>query len=505
MASLNLLRQTSLHGGLQRPSVSKVHGMNQVVRVPPQQSIAYARHTQAVGSIGKCSHRSIATFISGARNGVYTQLVSQLDTPAEGFDSIEDALADLAQGKFVVVLDDEDRENEGDLIINADKVTTESMAFMVEYTSGVICISMEGHDMDRLKLPLMVPPSDNNESMSTAFTITIDLKEGCSTGISAADRTATIRRMADPTSHPEEFRRPGHIFPLRYRQGGVITRPGHTEAALDLARLSGSHPAGVLCEIVNKADGSMSRTPQLIAMAKEHNLRIITIADLVRYRLHHDQLLQHAAAVPLDTRAGLFTAHCFRSLIDGSEHAALVAGSVSGAADVPVRMQVQNMLVDVFGSTHCGEQSYLDRSMQNISAAGQGIVLYVKPHSASNTNPSLVAQLEAHLQEQQECSTSGPSSSSSSGEASSSSSSRAFADLRDYATAAHMLRHLGVASAQLLGHSQSDSDQLAAFGVATSSAAAAAGGGSGSSWEGNGLRLQALGNGSSSKKPAGVV
>jgi 3,4-dihydroxy 2-butanone 4-phosphate synthase/GTP cyclohydrolase II len=436
---------------------------------------------------------------------VYTQLVSHLDTPAQGFDSIEAALGDLAQGKFVVVLDDEDRENEGDLIINADKMTTESMAFMVEYTSGVICISMDGSDMNRLKLPLMVPPSDNNESMSTAFTITIDLKEGCTTGISAADRTSTIRRMADPSSHPDEFRRPGHIFPLRYRQGGVITRPGHTEAALDLARLSGSYPAGVLCEIVNKADGSMSRTPQLMAFAKEHNLRIITIADLVRYRLHHDQLLQHVAAVPLDTRAGLFTAHCFRSLIDGSEHAALVAGSVSGAAEVPVSMQQQNLLVDVFGSTHCGEQSFLDRSMQTVSAAGQGIVLYIKPHSSATTNPSLVAQLESHLQEQQSCSTSSPSSSSSGSSEETSSSSRAFADLRDYATAAHMLRHLGVASTHLLGHSQADADQLAAFGVVSSSvAAAAAGGASGSSWEANALRLQTLGNGSSSMKPAGV-
>ncbi len=217
-----------------------------------------------------------------------------LEQPLPGFDSIESALADLADGKLVVVLDDEDRENEGDLIMNADKVTTETMAFLVEYTSGVVCISMEGQDLDRLRLPLMVSSAENEESMYTAFAITVDLREDITTGISASDRAKTIRHLANPAAVSGDFRRPGHIFPLRYRPGGVLVRPGHTEAALDLARLSGSFPAGVLCEVVNKEDGSMSRTPELLAFAKQHNLKCITIADLIRYRLRHDQLVQES-------------------------------------------------------------------------------------------------------------------------------------------------------------------------------------------------------------------
>jgi 3,4-dihydroxy 2-butanone 4-phosphate synthase len=179
-----------------------------------------------------------------SKESVYAQQLGSLNTPSEGFDSIGEALQDLAAGKFVVVLDDEDRENEGDLIINADKVTTADMAFMVEHTSGVICIGMHGEDLDRLRLPLMVDSRANNESMYTAFTVTVDLEEGTTTGISAADRAATLRALADPSRHPSDFRRPGHIFPLRARPGGVLVRPGHTEAAVDLATLSGSYPAG---------------------------------------------------------------------------------------------------------------------------------------------------------------------------------------------------------------------------------------------------------------------
>jgi 3,4-dihydroxy 2-butanone 4-phosphate synthase/GTP cyclohydrolase II len=406
-----------------------------------------------------------------AKKSVYAP-VQGVAAAAAGFDSIEDALHDLRQGKFVVVLDDEDRENEGDLIMNADKMTTEAMAFMVEYTSGVICISMEAADMDRLRLPLMVDSAANNESMYTAFTITIDLKEGCTTGISAADRSATIRAMADPASKPEQFRRPGHIFPLKYRPGGVLVRPGHTEAALDLARLSGSYPAGVLCEIVNKEDGSMSRTPQLMAFAAQHGLRIITIADLVRYRLQQEQSLELVASAPLDTRAGSFTLHCFRSKVDGSEHAALVAAGPgpSAAADhqqpLPVRLQLQDTLVDVFGSTHCGQASGLDQGMAAAAAAGAGALLYIQGHAdkgaasaGSSSSSSLSSQLEAYMRQQGECSTSGAAASSSS------SSSGVSTDMRDYAVAAHMLRHLGLSQVELMGHSEADASSLEAFGI----------------------------------------
>jgi 3,4-dihydroxy 2-butanone 4-phosphate synthase/GTP cyclohydrolase II len=413
--------------------------------------------------------RRLAVCAGQAKKSVYAP-VQGAAAAAAGFDSIEDALHDLRQGKFVVVLDDEDRENEGDLIMNADKMTTEAMAFMVEYTSGVICISMEGADMDRLRLPLMVDSAANNESMYTAFTITIDLSEGCTTGISAADRSATIRAMADPAVKPEAFRRPGHIFPLKYRPGGVLVRPGHTEAALDLARLSGSYPAGVLCEIVNKEDGSMSRTPQLMAFAQQQGLRIITIADLVRYRLQQEQTLELVASTPLDTRAGSFTLHCFRSVVDGSEHAALVAAGPAPAAaaaaaeqqqPMPVRLQLADTLVDVFGSTHCGQASGLDQAMAAAAAAGRGALLYIQSHAdkaaaSSTSSSSLSSQLEAYMRQQGECSTSGAAASSSSGMS---------ADMRDYAVAAHMLRHLGLSQVELMGHSEVDASSLEAFGI----------------------------------------
>ncbi|KAF6258072.1 3,4-dihydroxy-2-butanone 4-phosphate synthase-domain-containing protein [Scenedesmus sp. NREL 46B-D3] len=357
--------------------------LNVASRVPPA-----AVHALASG-IAPCSSRpnnqttrTLVVASGSSKQSLYTQLPTRLDEPTPGFDSIASALEDLAAGKFVVVLDDEDRENEGDLIINADKITTEAMAFMVEHTSGVICISMEGRDMDRLKLPLMVTSTENDESMYTAFTVTVDLRKGTSTGISAADRAATLRAMADPASHPDDFRRPGHIFPLRYRQGGVIVRPGHTEAAVDLARASGSYAAGVLCEIVDRSDGSMARTPLLMQFAKQHGLRIITIADLIRYRLRHEQLLQQVAAAQLDTRHGTFAAYCFRSLVDGAEHAALVAGGIGSSSGsshsqqqqqpVLARVQMQQHLTDVFGSLHCGQGPFLTklwkRSQQRAAA-----------------------------------------------------------------------------------------------------------------------------------------
>ncbi|CAL5219986.1 g1924 [Coccomyxa viridis] len=189
---------------------------------------------------------------------------------------------------MVVVLDDEDRENEGDLIMAADKVTPADVEFIRKHTSGYICVGMEGSTLDRLQLPLMIDSAENEEAMYTAFTVTVDAREGISTGISASDRARTLRMLAGPATQPSQLRRPGHICPLRCREGGVLTRPGHTEAAVDLARLAGCQPAGVLCEVVNPEDGSMSRTPELLEFAKQHRLRCITIADLVRYRLHYD-------------------------------------------------------------------------------------------------------------------------------------------------------------------------------------------------------------------------
>lgn len=246
-----------------------------------------------------------------------------LDVPAPGFDSIPDALAAMAAGRAVVVLDDEDRENEGDLICAADRVTPETMAFIVRHTSGVVCVGMEGRDLDRLRIPLMISSAENEEAMYTAFTVTVDLRHGTSTGISAADRAATMRALADPNVAPEDFKRPGHIFPLRAREGGVLHRPGHTEASVDLCRLAGCRPAGVLCEIVS-TDGSMARTPELQAFSKEHDLKCITIADLVRYRLKHDRLVESTAVATQETRWGPFTLHAYRSLLDGRDRKSVV-------------------------------------------------------------------------------------------------------------------------------------------------------------------------------------
>jgi 3,4-dihydroxy 2-butanone 4-phosphate synthase/GTP cyclohydrolase II len=390
----------------------------------------------------------------------------------------------LQAGKFVVVLDDEDRENEGDLIIAGDKVTTEAMAFMVEYTSGVICIAMPGADLDRLRLPLMVDSRENNESMYTAFTVTVDLKEGTSTGISAADRAATIRAMSEPAARADDFRRPGHIFPLRYRDGGVLVRPGHTEAAVDLSRLAGSFPAGVLCEIVNKDDGSMQRTPQLLAFAQQHGLKCITIADLIRYRLRHEQLLAHVASAPLYTRHGDFTAHVYRSLVDGAEHAALVCGTPAARAaatarhgGLPAAVHAQSSLVDVFGSLHCGRGGFLDQSLAAISAEGAGVLLYTKTHqeqfggTAAGGRGGMAAELQAYAEQQRECGTEGGGGGGEAGP------SAALADLRDDAVAAHMLRHLGVGAVRLLSGSEADARRLRAFGLeATSGGGGAAGG-----------------------------
>src|SRR5215471_348912 len=235
------------------------------------------------------------------------------------FDPIDELLDELRQGHIVIVTDDANRENEGDLILAAEKATPERINFMIRHTSGVLCVPMEGQDLDRLQLPLMT--IRNTESMRTAYTISVDAKEGVSTGISAADRSRTIRLLANPNTAAEDLVRPGHVFPLRYREGGVLKRAGHTEAAVDLARLAGLRPAGVLAEVVNE-DGSMARGPDLVRFAAEHGLLIVSIAQLVRYRHEREKLVHHMGEARIPTRHGPFTAHVYRSVLDGAEHLA---------------------------------------------------------------------------------------------------------------------------------------------------------------------------------------
>jgi 3,4-dihydroxy 2-butanone 4-phosphate synthase/GTP cyclohydrolase II len=293
------------------------------------------------------------------------------------FTKIELAIEAIARGEMVIVVDSVDRENEGDLIIAAEKMTPETMAFMIRHTSGVICMPVEGRRLDDLRIPLMV--AENTESQRTAFTVSVDAKHGTTTGISAADRCATVHAMLDPATRPEDLARPGHIFPLRYREGGVLTRAGHTEASVDLARMARLAPAGVLAEIVND-DGSMARLPELERFAAEHELQIISIADLVRYRRHREKLVRRVSEARIPTDHGDFTAYVFESLLDGTEHMAFVRGEVAGTDNVLVRVHSECLTGDVFGSMRCDCGLQLDLALRLIADEGSGVVVYLRGH-----------------------------------------------------------------------------------------------------------------------------
>lgn len=309
-------------------------------------------------------------------------------------DSVERAVADIAAGKAVVVVDDEGRENEGDIIFAASKATPELMAFTIRHSSGVICVPMPARMLDRLEIPLMTP--HNKDKLRTAYTISVDARDGVSTGISAADRAHTARVLADSATEPWELTRPGHVFPLRYREGGVLVRRGHTEAAVDLARMAGLTPAGVLVEVVND-DGTMKRAPELRAFADEHGLAMISIEDLVRYRRRNENLVDRVAETRLPTRHGDFTAYGYRITTDGSEHIALVYGDVSSrGVDDPVLTRVHSECLtgDVFGSSRCDCGPQLDEALERIVAEGSGVVVYLRGHEGRGIG--LVAKLQAY-------------------------------------------------------------------------------------------------------------
>ncbi len=303
----------------------------------------------------------------------------QSDPPTVVYDPIERAIDAIAAGGIVLVADDEDRENEGDLIMAADAATPEAIAFFVRHTSGLICVGVTAERCDELRLPLMVPPASNTESHSTAFTVSVDLSAGTSTGISAADRAATLRALVDPSLTADDFNRPGHVFPLRARPGGVLKRAGHTEAAVDLARLGGRAPAGVLCEIVND-DGSMQRGASLRRFADEHDLPLVSIADLIRYRRQREKLVTRAASARLPTKWGTFRCHSFDSELDGETHLALTMGDVSNGEPVLVRVHSECVTGDVFSSVKCDCGSQLDEAMRQIGQLGRGAVVYLRGH-----------------------------------------------------------------------------------------------------------------------------
>ena len=296
---------------------------------------------------------------------------------APQFDPVTDAIEAIGRGEVVVVVDDEDRENEGDLIMAAEFVTPEKIAFFVRHTSGLICVPLTGDRLDELDIPLMV--KDNTESQRTAFTYSVDATDGTSTGISASDRAATIQALIDPATRPTDLARPGHIFPLRYSDGGVLKRAGHTEAAVDLSRMAGLYPAGVLCELVNE-DGSMSRVPDLVPFAKEHGLMMTSIADLIRYRRQNEKLVRRIAEARIPTEWGDFTCYAYESLLDGEQHIAMVRGAVQGEENVLVRVHSECLTGDVFGSMRCDCGIQLDAALARIAEEGLGALVYLRGH-----------------------------------------------------------------------------------------------------------------------------
>jgi 3,4-dihydroxy 2-butanone 4-phosphate synthase/GTP cyclohydrolase II len=294
------------------------------------------------------------------------------------FSTVEDAIAAVGRGEIVVVVDDEDRENEGDLIMAADAVTPEKIAFFIAHTSGLICAPLTPERVDHLELPLMV--STNTEIQRTAFTVTVDYRHGTTTGISASDRATTIKALADPQTRPSDLNRPGHILPLRYRVGGVLKRAGHTEAAVDLARAAGMSPAGVLCEVVSEDKSTMARLPELEAFSEKYGLHLISIADLIRYRRRNDKLVRRIASARIPTAYGEFTAAAYESVLDGEQHVALVMGEVDGARDVLVRVHSECLTGDVFGSLRCDCGPQLQGAMAAVAENGSGVIVYLRGH-----------------------------------------------------------------------------------------------------------------------------
>ncbi|AQU69722.1 bifunctional 3,4-dihydroxy-2-butanone-4-phosphate synthase/GTP cyclohydrolase II [Streptomyces niveus] len=367
-------------------------------------------------------------------------------------DPVERAIIDIAAGRPVVVVDDEDRENEGDLVIAAEKATPEIVAFMMSECRGLICAPMEGDELDRLELPQMV--DHNTESMRTAFTVSVDAApaHGVTTGISAADRATTLRLLAaGDAAGPGDFVRPGHVFPLRAKPGGVLVRNGHTEAAVDLARLAGLRPAGAIVEIAGE-DGVMLRLPELIPFARKHGLTIISIEDLIAYRRSAEPTVRREAEVRLPTAFGEFTAFGYRSTVDGVEHVALVHGDIGDGTDVLVRMHSECLTGDIFSSQRCDCGPQLQASMRRVTEAGRGVVVYLRGHEGRGIG--LLSKLRAYeLQER------GHDTLDANLELG------LPADARDYAAGARILDDLGVRSLRLMTNNPDKIDALTRHGL----------------------------------------
>jgi len=312
------------------------------------------------------------------------------------FASIEEAAAELREGRMIIIVDDEDRENEGDLVCAAELVTPEKINFMATHARGLICMPLTEERCDELHLTMQV--ADNTSFLGTAFTVSIEARKGVTTGISAADRATTILTAVDPKTRPQDLARPGHIFPLRAKKGGVLVRPGQTEASVDLARIAGLNPSAVICEIMND-DGTMARMPQLEEFAERHGLKIISVADLVRYRMQKEILVRRAVEADLPTVYGLFRAVAFENVLSGEVHLAMVMGDVTGDRPVPVRVHTENVTCDMFGSLIDDTGFQLHAALERIAAEGRGVVLYLRQRQ---NNLDLVHQLRTYqlMQEQ---------------------------------------------------------------------------------------------------------
>jgi len=289
--------------------------------------------------------------------------------------SIEEAIKDIKEGKFVIIVDDEDRENEGDLAIAAEKVTTEAVNFMVKHARGLVCLPLKGERLDELEIPMMV--SHNTSKFTTAFTVSIEAKHGVTTGISAKDRAETIKTVINPETKPSDIARPGHIFPLRAREGGVLVRAGHTEAIVDLAKMAGLYPAGVICEIMSE-DGSMAKMPELKGVADKFGIKIVSIADLITYRRRHEKLVRRVAEAKLPTKYGEFRIIAYKSDMDADQHVALVMGDIENGEPVLARVHSECLTGDVFDSMRCDCGEQLDHAMRMIADEKRGVLLYMR-------------------------------------------------------------------------------------------------------------------------------